>query len=121
MTVIERNGMPAAELGNLAWRKSRYSGANGGNCVEVAATRSGNVAVRHSREPEGPALIYSQDEFWALIQGVRDGEFDSMLRDGRRATSGGPMPPSDVELDGSAMDREEVVVELARNGGSDPS
>ncbi|MGL5861470.1 MAG: DUF397 domain-containing protein [Phycicoccus sp.] len=85
MTVIERNGMPAAELGDLAWRKSRYSGANGGNCVEVAATRSGNVAVRHSREPEGPALIYSQDEFWALIQGVRDGEFDSMLRNGRQA------------------------------------
>ncbi|MGL5866737.1 MAG: DUF397 domain-containing protein [Dermatophilaceae bacterium] len=83
MTVIESNGMPAAELGNLAWRKSRHSGANGGQCVEVAATKLGNVALRHSRDPEGPALVYSQDEFRALLQGVRDGEFDSMVQGGR--------------------------------------
>jgi hypothetical protein len=39
------------------WRKSTHSGPNGGNCVEVAASR-GSVAVRDSKDPDGPTLTF---------------------------------------------------------------
>jgi hypothetical protein len=37
------------------------------------------VAVRNSRYPDGPALIYTRDEIRALVLGVKDGEFDALL------------------------------------------
>jgi hypothetical protein len=40
---------------------------------------TGEVAVRNSRYPEGPALIYTPAEIEAFILGVRDGDFDNML------------------------------------------
>lgn len=73
------NGMPAAELHGVRWQKSRYSNSQG-NCVEFAELPSGEVAVRNSRHPEGPALIYTLDEFAALIRGARAGDFDSLIR-----------------------------------------
>ncbi|MFZ0047785.1 MAG: DUF397 domain-containing protein, partial [Streptosporangiaceae bacterium] len=51
------NGMAADVLGNLEWRKSTASNPSG-NCVEAAALPDGQVAVRNSREPGGPALVY---------------------------------------------------------------
>ena len=45
-------------LDGLAWRKSSYSGSNGGNCIEVA-TSPDTVAVRDSADPRGPALAFS--------------------------------------------------------------
>ena len=53
-----RNGMPAAELPGVTWRKSRRSGPQGGNCVEVARLADGQVAVRNSRHPRwaGPGV-----------------------------------------------------------------
>jgi hypothetical protein len=45
------------DMSGAVWRKSSYSGANGGNCVEVAAaTRT--VAVRDSKDPAGPLLAF---------------------------------------------------------------
>lgn len=44
----------------LAWRKSSYSGSNGGACVEVA-TAGPSVAVRDSNHPEGPLLAFPAD------------------------------------------------------------
>ncbi len=44
------NGMSAADLGAVEWRKSRASNPSG-NCVEVAALADGAVAVRNSRAP----------------------------------------------------------------------
>lgn len=76
-----RNGMPAAELtarADVSWRKSRHSGAMG-NCVEVAQLGSGDVAVRNSRFPEGPALVYTRAEIAAFLAGAKDGEFDDVL------------------------------------------
>ncbi|HEY6422689.1 MAG TPA: DUF397 domain-containing protein [Pseudonocardiaceae bacterium] len=70
-----RNGMSAAGLGGVTWRKSRHSGQLG-NCVEAAALDSGAVAMRNSREPGGPALIFSRDEMAAFLAGAKDGEFD---------------------------------------------
>jgi len=72
-----RTGMSAALLG-ATWRKSSRSGALG-NCVEVAPVSNGQVAVRNSRYPSGPALIYPRAEVAAFVAGVKDGEFDDGL------------------------------------------
>ena len=72
------NGMPAGQLQNVIWQKSGRSGPNG-NCVECAALPDGGVAVRNSRDPQGPALVYTQAEIEAFIEGVRDGDFDNLL------------------------------------------
>lgn len=72
------NGVPAQDLGAVAWRKSKFSGAQG-NCVEVAGLASGQIAVRNSRDPQGPALVYTMDEIAAFLAGAKDGEFDYLL------------------------------------------
>jgi hypothetical protein len=64
------------DLTKADWRKSRYSSSNGGNCVEVAANLPGIVAVRDSKDPHGPVLMFTPAEWRAFIGGVRDGEFD---------------------------------------------
>ena len=72
------NGMSASELTELTWArwmKSSYSGPTGGNCVEVALLVGGQVAVRNSRHPSGPALVFSAGEWDAFIGGARDGQF----------------------------------------------
>jgi len=72
------NGMSASELTELTWArwmKSSYSGPTGGNCVEVALLAGGQVAVRNSRHPSGPALMFSAGEWDAFIGGARDGQF----------------------------------------------
>lgn len=71
-----QNGMPAAELSEVSWRKSTLSGPQGGNCVEVGHLTDGRVAVRNSRHPAGPALIFTTAEWDAFIGGAKDGEFD---------------------------------------------
>ncbi len=48
------------------WRKSSYSNS-GANCVEVARTRSGKVAVRDSKNPDGGALSLSLDEWKTFV------------------------------------------------------
>jgi hypothetical protein len=72
------NGMPAADLEGVVWQKSRHSNSKG-NCVELAALEGGAVAMRNSRFPDGPALIYTRDEIEALLAGVKDGEFDHLV------------------------------------------
>jgi hypothetical protein len=60
---------------DATWMKSSYSGPTGGNCVEVAFLAAGEVAVRNSRHPDGPALIFTKAEWEAFLGGARDGEF----------------------------------------------
>ncbi|MYU09376.1 DUF397 domain-containing protein [Streptomyces sp. SID8361] len=69
------NSLPADALQGVVWVKSRRSAADG-NCVELAALAGGEVAVRNSRDPQGPVLVYTREEIAAFIAGVRDGEFD---------------------------------------------
>jgi Domain of unknown function (DUF397) len=64
------------ELTGAIWRKSSLSGNNGGNCVEVAANLPGVVAVRDSKDPDGPELVFTPAEWAAFTGGVRNGEFD---------------------------------------------
>jgi hypothetical protein len=73
------NGVPAGTLRGARWRKSRRSSAQG-NCVETARLPGDQVAVRNSRHPQGPALIFSQAEVRAFVAGVKDGDFDSLLQ-----------------------------------------
>ena len=71
--------MPADELDGVVWRKSRRSNPSG-NCVELGVLpEGGGVALRNSRDPGGPALIYTRDEMEAFLGGVRDGDFDYLL------------------------------------------
>jgi hypothetical protein len=73
--------MPAGELGqlieNLEWRASANSSDGVG--VEMARLPDGQVAVRNSAFPDGPALIYTRAEIEALIGGAQDGDFDALL------------------------------------------
>ena len=54
-----------------SWRKSSYSGNGGGDCIEVATNTPGVVAVRDSKNPDGPVLIVSRDEWASFITRVR--------------------------------------------------
>lgn len=72
------NGMSAVGLAGVTWRKSRHSGQLG-NCVEAAVLGSGGVAIRNSRDPGGPALIFTRNEMAAFLAGAKDGEFDDVV------------------------------------------
>ncbi|SDY20678.1 protein of unknown function [Micromonospora pattaloongensis] len=63
------------DLTAAEWRKSSRSGPNCDNCVEVAFV-GGAIAIRDSKNPTGPALIFTPDEWDAFVGGARDGEFD---------------------------------------------
>ena len=69
------NGVQASLLDEATWRKSRYSNPSG-NCVEAAQLPAGAVAVRNSRHPDGPALVFTRAEWDAFLLGARDGDFD---------------------------------------------
>ncbi|GII91212.1 DUF397 domain-containing protein [Sinosporangium siamense] len=71
------NGIPATRL-DVRWRKSTYSNPSG-NCVELARLAGGDIAVRNSRDPGGPALVYTPAEMSAFIQGAKGGEFDDLI------------------------------------------
>src|SRR5258706_5919226 len=61
------NGMPAGEVINVTWRKSRRSNPSG-NCVELATLPDGQgIALRNSRDPQGPALLFTIAEIAAFV------------------------------------------------------
>ncbi len=74
------NGMAASDLQEVLWHKSRHSNSQG-SCVEFAKLPGGGVAVRNSRHPDGPALVYTPAEIEAMLLGIKDGEFDYLIRD----------------------------------------
>ena len=66
------------------WVKSTHSGPTGGNCVEVAALGNGLVAVRNSRQPTEPALLFEREQWAAFVAAIT----------GRRAPAQGGNPSS---------------------------
>jgi hypothetical protein len=73
------NGVPAGLLSGVNWCKSSRSNPSG-NCVELARLRGdAGIAVRNSRDPQGPVLVYTALEMAAFMQAVREGEFDYLL------------------------------------------
>lgn len=50
------------DLSGVTWRKATKSGENGGACVEIASV-SGALAIRDSKDPDGPKVIISHGEF----------------------------------------------------------
>jgi len=60
---------------NPGWFKSSLSFSNG-NCLEAQFPPDGGVAVRNSRDPDGPVLTFTADEWDAFLGGVMLGEFD---------------------------------------------
>jgi len=70
--------LSVSERENLAWLKARSSTANG-HCVEIASA-VGNIAIRDSKDPDGPILVCTTSEFRAFLDGARDGEFDTLVK-----------------------------------------
>ena len=75
-----------ADLSGAAWRKASLSSDNGGDCVEVAVVGAPGAghqaglgslyALRDSKDPDGPALLFTRSEWEAVVGGVKLGEFD---------------------------------------------
>ena len=64
------------DISRVTWRKTSYSGGNGGGCVEVAQLPPAVVAVRDSKDPDGPKLAFSPEDWRAFVAGVKAGEYD---------------------------------------------
>jgi Domain of unknown function (DUF397) len=62
--------MTSTDLSRAKWRKSSYSSQNGA-CVEVATNLPGAVAMRDSRDPEGPAVLIPAGEWRAFVRGLK--------------------------------------------------
>jgi hypothetical protein len=60
----------------LIWRKSSYSGSDGGGCVEIAQVLDTAMAVRDSKNPDGPRLTFAPDIWRAFVAGAKAGQFD---------------------------------------------
>jgi hypothetical protein len=52
-----------------SWRKSSYSGPNGGECVEVATVKA--VLVRDTADRNGPVLTFTPDAWRAFTTAIR--------------------------------------------------
>lgn len=76
--------MSHGELSRAVWRKSSFSGGNGGSCVEVASLNGGRVGVRDSKDQSGPTLIFTFTEWRTFIGGIKGGEFDNPTTDRNR-------------------------------------
>ncbi|MEV0592021.1 DUF397 domain-containing protein [Nonomuraea cavernae] len=82
-------------IDHVAWRKSSLSNGTGGNCVEVAlldgdldawaagaahkADDGPLIALRDSKDPDGPRLYFTRSEFAAFRHGLVAGEFDDLV------------------------------------------
>ncbi|SEG90745.1 protein of unknown function [Thermomonospora echinospora] len=67
--------MNTPDLSAARWRKSSHSGPTGGECVELA-NLTPHVAVRDSKNPNGPALVFPAAGFAAVLRHIKNGAHD---------------------------------------------
>jgi Domain of unknown function (DUF397) len=63
-------------ISDMTWRKSSYSGTQGGNCIEVAGAAADGVAVRDSQDREGPELAFGPGQWRRFAAGMKAGRPD---------------------------------------------
>jgi hypothetical protein len=59
------------ELSSARWRRSSYSNANGGECVEITGDFPGVVPVRDSKTPHGPVLVVPAPAWDAFVSSLK--------------------------------------------------
>jgi ABC-type amino acid transport substrate-binding protein len=64
------------DLSCITWRKASRSNSNGGACVEVARNLASAVAVRDSKNPDGPKLIFAPADWRTFMASIKAGSFD---------------------------------------------
>nr|WP_280295008.1 DUF397 domain-containing protein [Nocardia abscessus] len=78
------------DVSSAKWFKSsRSSGKDA--CVEVAHLDAGMVGVRDSKDPTGPALVFTPAEWDVFTAGIQQGEFNHSAR--VRSRESAPTPP----------------------------
>ncbi|MFF7455974.1 DUF397 domain-containing protein [Kitasatospora sp. NPDC008115] len=68
--------MTVPEVAVRNWYKSSYS-AQANDCVEAGHLASAGMAVRDSKDPDGPVLVFAEDAWASFVAGVKGGEFPS--------------------------------------------
>lgn len=66
--------MNGTDLPDRMWHKSSYSDGQS-NCIEIAGLDGGRVALRDSKNPSGPALVFSADAWRTFVSGVNAADF----------------------------------------------
>jgi hypothetical protein len=61
---------------SMTWRKSSYSGNGGADCVEVARTRTGDIATRDSKAPNDGMLRFNPRIFTTFLADIKRGNYD---------------------------------------------
>ena len=61
------------DLTRAEWRKSSRSGSNGGDCVEVAGNLPGAIAIRDSKNPDGPNLVFAPETWESFTASIKTG------------------------------------------------
>ena len=64
------------DMTQAQWRKSSYSGTNGGACVEVASNLPAVVAVRDTKDRNGGTLVLTRESWAQFLAAAQSGEFD---------------------------------------------
>ena len=65
-------GVMLREFHSAAWQRSRFCTDNA--CVEAAAF-DGDILVRDSKDPDGPVLRFSREEWTSFLSGIHGGDF----------------------------------------------
>ncbi|MFH8386188.1 DUF397 domain-containing protein [Kitasatospora sp. NPDC018058] len=68
--------MAVPEISARGWHKSSYS-AQASECVETGHVTTGGMAVRDSKDPGGPALVFPADAWSTFVSAVKAGELPS--------------------------------------------
>ncbi|MEU9890630.1 DUF397 domain-containing protein [Sphaerisporangium sp. NPDC051011] len=71
---MDHRTLSSVDLSKAAWKKSARSGGTGGGCVEVARNLPGVTAVRDSKNPDGPVLLFVPGEWGVFLHSLRSGD-----------------------------------------------